>query len=165
MLLTTWLLLKKTRIGLIIQAALTHPSMVSALGHDVPLVFTTVFAGGSLLAGLAGVIAGNYLTTKSGMADAMGPIVFVVVIFGGLGSLAGCFIASILMGMVQTFSVVMDWSFADMLRPLGITLSADDLLGEILTISVSRIGPLVPYVLLIVILLFRPRGLMGTRET
>ena len=110
MLLATWLLLKKTRIGLIIQAALTHPSMVSALGHDVPLVFTIVFAGGSLLAGLAGVIAGNYLTTESGMADAMGPIVFVVVIFGGLGSLAGCFIASILMGMVQTFSVVIDWS-------------------------------------------------------
>jgi branched-chain amino acid transport system permease protein len=52
-----------------------------------------------------------------------------------------------------------------MLRPLGITVSADDLLGEILTISISRIGPLVPYVLLIVILLFRPRGLMGTRET
>ena len=50
------------------------------------------------------------------MADAMGPIVFVVVIFGGLGSLAGCFIASILMGMVQTFSVVIDWSFADLLQ-------------------------------------------------
>ena len=106
MLFATWLLLKKTRIGLIIQAALTHPSMVSALGHNVPRVFTMVFAGGSLLAGLAGVIAGNYFTTESGMADAMGPIVFVVVIFGGLGSLAGCFIASILMGMVQTFSVV-----------------------------------------------------------
>jgi branched-chain amino acid transport system permease protein len=165
MLVTIWLLLKKTRIGLIIQAALTHPSMVSALGHDVPRVFTIVFAGGSLLAGLAGVIAGNYLTTESSMADAMGPIVFVVVIFGGLGSLAGCFIASILMGMVQTFSVVMEWSIADMLKPLGVTLSADDLLGEILNISVSRIGPLVPYVLLIVILLFRPRGLMGTRET
>ena len=54
----------------------------------------------------------------------MGPIVFVVVVFGGLGSLAGCFIASIIMGMVQTFSVVIDWSFADLLRPLGITPSA-----------------------------------------
>jgi branched-chain amino acid transport system permease protein len=165
MLFATWLLLKKTRIGLVIQAALTHPNMVSALGHDVPRVFTLVFAGGSLLAGLAGVIAGNYFTTESGMADAMGPIVFVVVIFGGLGSLAGCFIASILMGMVQTFSVAMEWSIADLLKPLGITLSGDNLLGEILTISVSRIGPLVPYALLILILLFRPRGLMGTRET
>jgi branched-chain amino acid transport system permease protein len=165
MLFATWLLLKKTRIGLIIQASLTHPSMVSALGHNVPLVFTTVFAGGSFLAGMAGVIAGNYLTTESSMADAMGPIVFVVVIFGGLGSLAGCFIASILMGMVQTFSVVIDYSFADLLKPLGVTLAANDLLGEILTIPVSRIGALVPYALLILILVLRPRGLMGTRET
>lgn len=165
MLLTTWLLLKKTRIGLIIQAALTHPSMVGALGHDVPSVFTLVFAGGSLLAGLAGVIAGNYFTTESSMADAMGPIVFVVVIFGGLGSLAGCFIASILMGMVQTFSVVADWSLADLIKPLGLTPGSENLLGEILTIPISRIGPLVPYVLLILILVFRPRGLLGTRET
>src|ERR1700743_1425172 len=152
MLLATWLLLKKTRIGLVIQAALTHPQMASALGHNVPRVFTIVFAGGCLLAGLAGVIGGNYLTTESGMADAMGPIVFVVVIFGGLGSLAGCFIASILMGMVQTFSVLIDYSSADLLKPLGIMLTANDLLGEILTIPVSRIGPLVPYALLIVIL-------------
>ena len=119
MLLGTWLLLKKTRIGLIIQAALTHPSMVSALGHNVPMVFTTVFAGGCLLAGLAGVIGGNYQTTEPGMADAMGPIVFVVVVFGGLGSLAGCFVASIIMGLIQTFAVVIDYSIADLLRPLG----------------------------------------------
>src|SRR5438874_2497993 len=68
-----WLLLKRTRVGLIIQAALSHPSMVSALGHNVPLVFTIVFAGGCLLAGLAGVIGGNYQTTTPGMADAIGP--------------------------------------------------------------------------------------------
>jgi branched-chain amino acid transport system permease protein len=59
----------------------------------------------------------------------------------------------------------MDWSFADLVRPFGIDLAFDDLLGEILAIPVSRIGPLVPYALLILILLFRPRGLMGTRET
>jgi branched-chain amino acid transport system permease protein len=108
MLLATWLLLTRTRIGLIIQASLTHPAMVGALGHNVPLVFTIVFAGGCFLAGLAGVIGGNYLTTDSGMADALGPIVFVVVVFGGLGSLAGCFIASLLMGIVQTFAVLVE---------------------------------------------------------
>src|SRR5712664_3878321 len=110
MLVATWLLLKKTRVGLIIQAALTQPQMVSALGHNVPRVFTIVFAGGCMLAGLAGVIGGNYQTTEPGMADSMGPIVFVVVVFGGLGSLMGCFIASILMGMIQTFAVVIDAS-------------------------------------------------------
>ncbi|HET6184419.1 MAG TPA: branched-chain amino acid ABC transporter permease [Acetobacteraceae bacterium] len=165
MLLSIWLLLKKTRIGLIIQAALTHPNMVSALGHDVPTVFTIVFAGGCLLAGLAGVIGGNYFTTDSGMADAMGPIVFVVVVFGGLGSLAGCFIASIFMGVIQTFAVMVNGSIADALGPLLGASGSDTLLGEVLTTPMARIGPLLPYVLMVLILFFRPRGLMGTRES
>ncbi|MGE0418036.1 MAG: branched-chain amino acid ABC transporter permease [Acetobacteraceae bacterium] len=160
-----WLLLKKTRVGLIIQAALTHPNMVSALGHIVPMVFTGVFSGGCMLAGLAGVIGGNYLTTESSMADAMGPIVFVVVVFGGLGSLAGCFIASIIMGMIQTFAVVFDYTFADILSPIWTVPQMDNLLGEVLTVPMSRIGPLLPYALMILILLVRPRGLLGTRDT
>ncbi len=160
-----WLLLKRTRVGLIIQAALTHPGMTAALGHNVPLVFTIVFAGGCFLAGLAGVIGGNYQSTEPGMADAMGPIVFVVVVFGGLGSLAGCFIASIIMGMVVTFSVVIDASIADLLRPIGIMPRNDDLLGEILTVPVARIGALLPLVMMVLILFFRPRGLLGTRDT
>jgi branched-chain amino acid transport system permease protein len=165
MLLATWLLLKKTRIGLVIQAALTHPHMASALGHNVPRVFTIVFAGGCLLAGLAGVIGGNYQTTEPGMADAMGPIVFVVVVFGGLGSLAGCFIASILMGLIMTFAVVINYSILDLLKPLGISVTGDNLFTEILSVPVARIGALLPFAMMIVILLFRPRGLMGTRDT
>ena len=165
MLLATWLLLKKTRVGLIIQASLSHPQMVSALGHNVPMVFTIVFAGGCMLAGLAGVIGGNYQTTEPGMADGMGPIVFVVVVFGGLGSLMGCFIASILMGMIQTFAVVINASLLDLLKPLGVTLSGDNLFTEFMTVPVARIGALLPFVLMILILLVRPRGLMGTRDT
>ena len=165
MLLATWLLLKKTRIGLVIQAALTHPHMASSLGHNVPMVFTIVFSGGCLLAGLAGVIGGNYQTTEPGMADAMGPIVFVVVVFGGLGSLAGCFIASILMGVIQTFAVVIDYSMMDLLKPLGISVTADTLLTEVLTVPVARIGALLPFAMMIMFLLFRPRGLLGTRDT
>lgn len=169
MLFSIWLLLKKTRIGLIIQAALTHPNMVSALGHDVPRVFTIVFAGGCVLAGLAGVIGGNYFSTDSGMADAMGPIVFVVVVFGGLGSLAGCFVASIFLGIVQTAAVMMNGSISNLFGPLGIPFNipegGNDLLGEILTIPIARIAPLLPYVLMILMLFFRPRGLMGTRES
>src|SRR6201990_2171221 len=90
MLLATWLLPKQTPVGLIIPASFTHPQLGSALGHNVPRVFTLVFAGGCMLAGLAGVIGGNYQTTEPGMADAMGPIVFVVVGVGGLWSLLGC---------------------------------------------------------------------------
>jgi branched-chain amino acid transport system permease protein len=165
MLLALWLLLKKTRVGMVIRAALTHPQMASALGHNVPMVFTIVFAGGCMLAGLAGVIGGNYQTTEPGMADAMGPIVFVVVVFGGLGSLLGCFIASILMGMIQTFAVVINYSMLDLLKPFGVTLSDSNLFTEVMMMPVARIGALLPFVMMIVILLFRPRGLLGTRDT
>lgn len=160
-----WLMLTRTRLGLVIQAALTHPEMVGALGHNVPRVFTTVFAGGSALAGLAGVIGGNYLVTEPSMAFTMGPIVFVVVVFGGLGSLAGCFIASLIMGFVQTFAVVLDVSLADALALVGLKVTVDSPLGEVLTIPLPRIGALLPYVMLVLILLFKPRGLMGTRDT
>ena len=160
-----WLLLTRTRIGLVIQAALTHPEMVGALGHDVPRVFTIVFAGGSALAGLAGVIGGNYLVTEPSMAVTMGPIVFVVVVFGGLGSLAGCFIASLIMGLVQTFAVVVDVSFADLLARVGVTVTSATPLAEVLTIPLPRIGALLPYLMLILVLLVKPRGLMGTRDT
>jgi branched-chain amino acid transport system permease protein len=160
-----WLGLTRTRIGLVIQAALTHPDMVGALGHNVPRVFTMVFAAGTALAGLAGVIGGNYQVTEPAMAFSMGPIVFVVVVFGGLGSLTGCFIASLLMGMLQTFAVVLDYSPADLLKQFGIAVTTATPFHEVLTVPLPRIGALLPFVLLVLILVFRPRGLMGTRET
>jgi branched-chain amino acid transport system permease protein len=160
-----WLLLTRTRIGLVIQAALTHPEMVGALGHNVPRVFTIVFAGGSALAGLAGVIGGNYLVTEPAMAITMGPIVFVVVVFGGLGSLTGCFIASLIMGLVQTFAVVLDVSVADVLARLGLHVTTATPFAEFLTIPLPRIGALLPYLMLILVLLVKPRGLLGTRDT
>jgi branched-chain amino acid transport system permease protein len=159
-----WLGLTRTRIGLVIQAALTHPEMVGALGHNVPRVFTLVFASGTALAGLAGVIGGNYQVTEPAMAFTMGPIVFVVVVFGGLGSLTGCFIASLLMGLIQTFAVVLDYSLADLLEAFGMTVTSATPFHEVLTVPLPRIGALLPYLLLVLILVFRPRGLMGTRD-
>ncbi len=82
-----WLGLTRTRVGLVIQAALTHPEMASALGHNVPRVFTLVVRRRHGAGGPAGVIGGNYQVTEPAMAFTMGPIVFVVVVFGGLGSL------------------------------------------------------------------------------
>ena len=138
MLLGLWLLLKRTRIGLVIQASLTHPEMVEALGHNVPRVFTLVFGGGCALAGLAGVIGGNAYVTEPGMALGMGVVVFVVVVVGGMGSLAGAFLASLLIGVLQTFAVA--------------------------TAALSPVAPILPYALLVLMLVFRPRGLLGTRE-
>jgi branched-subunit amino acid ABC-type transport system permease component len=112
MLVAVWLLLTRTRIGLVIQAALKHPEMVEALGHNVPRVFMLVFGGGCALAGLAGVIGGNTYVTEPAMAASVGSIIFVVVVVGGMGSLAGAFVASLLIGVVQTFAVALDWSLA-----------------------------------------------------
>jgi len=141
-----------------------HPTAALVRQQGIDLIHANM-PKAHVLAGLAGVIGGNYFTTDPGMADAMGPIVFVVVVFGGLGSLAGCFIASIVMGMVQTLAVMVNGSIADLFAPLGLSFTGDTLGSEIITVPVARIGPLLPYVLMVLILFFRPRGLLGTRDT
>lgn len=157
-----YLLLTRTRIGLVIRAALSRPDMVEALGHDVPRIFTLVFAGGAALAGLAGVIGGNAFVTEPGMAAAVGPIVFVVVVVGGMGSLGGAFLASLLIGVLQSFMVAIDFSVLDLARRLGFGLPSADTLSRL---SLTQLAPIMPYLLMVAILIFRPRGLMGTRET
>ncbi len=156
--------LKRTRIGLVIQAALTHPQMASALGHDVPGVFVLVFAVGSALAGLAGVIGGFMLLTQPTLAQSIGPIVFVVVVVGGLGSLAGALVASMLIGVLQTFAVAIDYSLLDALRVAGIALARTSPLYEFLSIKLATAAPVVPYLLLVLMLIVRPRGLLGRRD-
>ena len=158
-------LLTRSRIGLIIQAAITHPQTVANLGHNVPLIFTMVFGVGSALAGLAGVIAGPALGTFPGMAFVLGTIVFVVIVIGGLGSLLGAFLASLLIGWLQTFAIAIDVSVNDGLRIVGITFDADHVLRDLWTLSLPQIAPILPYLLLILILIFRPAGLLGRRET
>ena len=69
------------------------------------------------------------------------------------------------MGLIMTFAVVVNYSLLDLLKPLGISVTGDNLLTEILSVPVARIGALLPFAMMIVILLFRPRGLMGTRDT
>jgi branched-chain amino acid transport system permease protein len=158
--------LARTRMGLIIQAALTHPDMVAMLGHNVPRVFMLVFGVGSALAGLAGAIAGPALVTQSNMAALLGPILFVVVVVGGLGSLAGAFLASLLIGLLQTFAVSVDASLGSILSFCGIEPGAiPGSLSDILSVTVSQIAPALPYLLLVVMLIVRPTGLMGRRET
>ncbi|AZP14089.1 branched-chain amino acid ABC transporter permease [Undibacterium parvum] len=164
MLLSIYLLLTRTRIGLVIQAALTHPEMVEALGHNVPRVFMLVFGGGCALAGLAGVVGGNAFITEPGMAATLGSIIFVVVVVGGMGSLAGAFIASILIGVAQTFAVAIDYSLMSALAIAGIKVTANTPAYALLSLSVSQVAPILPYLLLVLILIFRPRGLLGTRE-
>ena len=156
--------LTKTRAGLIIKAALTHPEIVSSLGHNVPKVFMMVFGLGCALAGLAGVLAGNTLGTDPSMALFLGPIVFVVIVVGGLGSLKGALVASLLIGLLQTFAISLDYSLNNLIEFLGFSLDAESLWRIFVDITIATLAPILPYLLLVVMLIARPRGLFGTRD-
>ena len=160
-----WLLLKRTRVGLVIQAALTHPEAVEALGHNVPRVFMMVFGVGTGLAGLAGVIGGSTFVTEPAMAATVGSVIFVVVVVGGMGSLAGAFLASVLIGVVQTFAVAFDSSLVSLMQGWGWQLSSALQNNSVLKLTLSQVAPILPYLFLVLILIFRPKGLLGTRET
>ncbi|MGA8391901.1 MAG: branched-chain amino acid ABC transporter permease [Burkholderiaceae bacterium] len=164
MLISIWLLLTRTRIGLVIQAALTHPEMVESLGHNVPRVLMLVFGGGCALAGLAGVIGGNAFVTEPTMALSVGGVIFVVVVVGGMGSLAGAFVASLLIGIVQTFAVAIDASMMSALKVLGLSITPSTFGYELFKLKLSQVAPILPYLFLVLILIFRPKGLLGTRE-
>ncbi len=163
MLLSVFLMLTRTRIGLVIQAALTHPETAQALGHNVPRVFMLVFGGGTALAGLAGVIGGVAFITEPSMAASLGPIVFVVAVVGGMGSLVGAFLASLLIGIVQTFAIAVDWSLGGMLAVIGIVVNEQTPLYSLWKLQLSQVAPVLPYLLLVLMLIFRPKGLLGTR--
>ena len=164
MLLALWLLLKHTRVGLVIQAALTHPEMAEALGHNVPRVFMLVFGAGCALAGLAGVIGGTTFVTEPAMAAAVGSILFVVVVVGGTGSLVGAFVGSLLIGLLQTVPLTVDKSLVNAASAVGWTVSPDSLAYPLMKLTLAQVAPILPYLLLVLILIFRPRGLFGTRD-
>ncbi len=165
MVISLWWVLTRTRAGLIIQAALTHPETVETLGHNVPRVFMLVFAMGTGLAGLAGVIGGFTFITEPAMAATVGSVIFVVVVVGGMGSLSGAFLASLVIGVVQTFAVAIDYSLLQLLKDTGLPLSAEWRNNSLIKLTVSQVAPILPYLFLVLILIFRPRGLLGKRDT
>ena len=159
-----YFLLSRSRLGLIVQAATTHPAMLASLGHNVPRVFMLVFGGGTALAGLAGVIAGPVLTTFPGMAVVLGSIVFVIVVIGGLGSLAGAFIASLIIGLLQSYAIASDTGMPELLALLGLRFAPGHPLDTLWNLDLPQVAPLLPFLLLVLVLVFRPRGLMGNRQ-
>ncbi len=160
--------LTKTRVGMIIQAALSYPRTVEALGHNVPLIFMGVFGVGTALAGVAGVIAGPVLGTFPGMAFVLGSIVFVTIVIGGLGSLWGALVASLLIGCITTFAKSYNLAMSDILNAIGISTPEnldDNIFRDLWTVTSPQIADILPYILMVLILIFRPAGLFGKRES
>jgi branched-chain amino acid transport system permease protein len=81
-----------------------------------------------------------------------------------MGSLAGAFVASLLIGVVQTFAVAVDRSLVDALGAIGLAPAPDSFGYPVLSLQLSQVAPILPYLFLVLMLIFRPRGLMGTRE-
>lgn len=160
--------LTRTRVGMIIQAALSYPRTVEALGHNVPLIFMGVFGVGTGLAGVAGVIAGPVLGTFPGMAFVLGSIVFVTIVIGGLGSLWGALFASLLIGWITTFAKAYNIAMSDILNGIGISTPenlSDNILRDFWTVTSPQIADILPYILMVLVLIVRPAGLFGKRSS
>lgn len=130
------LILYKTRMGMVVRAAVSDAEMVSSLGINVPLVFMTVFGIGTWLAGVAGVAIAPILTVFPGLGDQVGMDAFIVVVTGGFGSLAGAFVVSLIFGLMNSFGVQF----------------------------ISQFAPLLMYIFMALVLAVRPMGLFGERE-
>jgi branched-chain amino acid transport system permease protein len=101
-----WLLLNKTKIGHIIRAGAFDPEMTEALGVNLKLIYTFIFALGAWMAGLAGVLIAPLITVSQGMDASMLIDAFAVVVIGGMGSIGGAFLASILVGLSSSFGLL-----------------------------------------------------------
>ena len=147
-----WLVITRTRIGILILAGATNPDMVSALGVNVRLLFMVVFGFGAMLAGFAGVMAAPIFSVEPGMGDNLLIVAFVVIIIGGAGSIRGAFVAALLVGLVDT---------------LGRTLVTDGLRLVMDASAANQIGPAIAsmliYVLMALVLFWRPEGLFAAR--
>ena len=139
-----WFTIQRTRLGMTIRAGASNRDMVQSLGINIQLVYRIVFAAGIALAAFAGMIAAPVSAVAPGMGNHVLIICFVVVVIGGLGSVKGALIASLLIGLVDTFGKV-----------LHLEVGGLKLLPELSSMTV--------YVLMAVILLWRPAGLVGEK--
>jgi branched-chain amino acid transport system permease protein len=131
-----WLLVERTKFGLQIRAAAMDREMLSALGVDVPRLYTLTFAVGTFLAGIAGALAAPMVTVTPSMGSAIVIEVFAVVVIGGLGSLPGSLLGALIVGEIDSFGVIL---------------------------APEASLPLL-YLLMAIILVIRPAGLLGTPE-
>jgi branched-chain amino acid transport system permease protein len=143
-----WLLIQKTRIGMLVRAGATHREMVRALGVDIRLLYTLVFGLGALLAGFAGVMAGPVYSVNVGMGEQILILTFVVVVIGGVGSIRGAMYGALLVGIVDT---LLRAYVPGLLRRL-MDASQADMLGA----GLASMGV---YLLMALVLLLKPRGL------
>ena len=144
-----YLMFSRTRIGMQIRAGASNREMAGALGINIRFLYTIVFGLGTLLAGLAGVMAGPILAVEAGMGENILILTFVVIVIGGIGSVRGAFIASLMVGMVDTLGRAF---LPTLFRMFLSTAYADGVASSVASMSI--------YILMALILIWRPKGLL-----
>lgn len=152
--LALYLVVSHTRIGMLIRAGASNRRMVEALGVDIRMLFTLVFAAGAAMAGLAGLMIAPITEASIGMGNEILIVAFVVIVIGGIGSVQGAFFGAMLVGLIDTLGR----SFLDDF--LGLFLS-----HQAAETSAPAISAMLIYILMAVILTFRPQGLFGSRTS
>ena len=148
-----WWLIERTRIGIQIRAGKDDREMIAALGVDISKLYTLIFALGAGLAGLAGALVGAIQSVQVGMGEPVLILAFVVIVIGGIGSIKGAFIGSILVGLTDTLGGVL-------LPPLfKVFMEAGDAAQ-----TGSALSSMLIYILMSLVLIWRPTGLFGTRR-
>jgi branched-chain amino acid transport system permease protein len=143
-----YLLVMRTRIGMLIRAGASNREMVAALGINIKLLYTLVFGLGAALAGLAGMMQAAIQSAQIGMGEDILILAFVVIIIGGIGSVRGAFVAAILIGLIDT---VGRSYLPDMLK-LILSQSGASTAGPALS-------SMLIYLLMAIVLIWRPEGL------
>ena len=143
-----WLLFSRTRIGMQIRAGASDRQMISALGVNINLLYTLVFGLGTMLAGLAGVMAGPILSVESGMGESILILTFVVIVIGGIGSIRGAVVGALLVGMVDTLGRAF---LPGLFRYFLSSSHADS--------GAASLASMAIYILMATVLVWRPRGL------
>lgn len=144
-----YFLFAHTRIGMQIRAGASNREMAGALGINIKILYTLVFGLGTLLAGLAGVMAGPILAVEAGMGESILILTFVVIVIGGIGSVRGALVGALLVGMVDTLGRAFLPSF---FRLFLSAAYADGVAASMASMSI--------YILMAAILVWRPRGLL-----
>jgi len=147
-----YLLVTKTRVGMLVRAGASNREMAIAMGVDIRRLFTAVFALGAALAALAGAMLGPILAVEVGMGENILILAFVVIVIGGIGSIRGAFVGALLVGMVDTMGrALVPIAFAEIFSPQ----------------AASNLGPslssILIYVLMAAVLFLRPQGLFPAR--
>ena len=148
-----WFLFSRTRLGMRIRAGASNREMVGALGINIKLLYTLVFGLGTLLAGLAGVMAGPILAVESGMGESILILTFVVIVIGGIGSVRGAVVGALLVGLVDTLGR----AFLPQVFRLFLSSSVADGVG-------ASLASMSIYILMAAVLIWKPKGLFPAHE-